>query len=222
MPENNGHSPGGAAALAEPATEIKKEPGIKALQGSVTPLIPSEGSNSIIVVGFDPSDGSMRVLNLGTLVELLRQSEALYTVDRLDDRNIVQATIAAGAAVNASARQKLTVPANEIWEVHRIRHIQPGESGPGVGDIVQTNVRISSWPDPAGDADGRAYNSANIGLAAAGTTDEDLEAVSEIGSPLRLEAGQSVTLVATLTGNPAGADRTATLQLFGRKLKKLT
>jgi hypothetical protein len=185
---------------------------------SIPPLAP----NSVLVAGYDAKDGSLRLVNLDTLRQLQVLAERLHALDRVDSRNAqVTATIAAGSAVGASARGSITVPAGEVWFINRIRHVSPAESGVGVGDIVQTNVRISKWTDPGGDTDGKAYNAAAIGTAAEDTTDEDLPAQGELGEELRLDPGDVVTLVATLTGAAAGADLTATLTLFGRRGKLL-
>lgn len=192
---------------------------IEKIQAQQTTPTPALGTNAFIVVGY--SGGVYRVLNLDYILEIARQTEGLYTLDRLDTRNGITATIPIASVVGTVVRTSLPVPAGEVWELSRIQHIAPGESAPAVGDIVQTNFRVSIWPDTASDPDGKLYNAANIGVAAPTTTNEDLPAVSELGSVLRLEGGQKVTLVATLTGAAAGAAIVATLNPFGRKLKKI-
>lgn len=175
---------------------------------------------SVLVGAHDA--GQVKAIPLAALIEPLVLAERLHATDRLDARNArVQATIAAGAAVGATARGTITVPEGEVWFVQRMQHISPAESGVGVGDIVQTNIRLSKWVDPAGDTDGKPYNEANIGTAALNTTNEDLTAVDELGAELRLVGGDKLTLVAVLTGAAAGANLTATLTLFGRKGKRL-
>ena len=179
-------------------------------------------AGTVLVAGYDAKDGTYRLLNLDVLRQLAVQAERLYALDRVDSRNAhAEATIGAGAAIGAEARARITVPAGEVWYVNRAVHVSPAESGVGVGDIIQTNLRISRWTDPAADPDGKAYNAAAIGTAALDTTIEELPAQGELGEELRLEPGDVVTLVATLTGAVAGAALTATLDLFGRLGKPL-
>lgn len=153
--------------------------------------------------------------------------ERLYSTDRIDARDIIEATIGAGAAIGAEARARLSVPSGELWFLNRIALVSPAESGVGVGDIVQVNFRISKWPyaDTRGgaviDDDGRSYWPDDQGTAAEDTYTVDLPAQGELGEELRLEGGDVVTLVATLTGAVAGAALTASLTPFGRKVKKL-
>jgi len=153
--------------------------------------------------------------------------EGLYSLDRLDDRDIIQATIAAGAAVGSVARARLTVPSGELWIINRLVLVSPAESGAGVGDVVQVNFRIKSWQFPdtrlgtTVDDDGRSYWSADKGDASLNTYTVDLPAQGELGQELRLATGDVITLVATLTGANAGADLTASLTPYGRKVKVL-
>jgi hypothetical protein len=172
--------------------------------------------------------GQAAFVDLDKLVnQPLAAIERLYSTDRIDARDIIEAVIAAGAAVGASARARLTVPAGEVWFLNRIVPVSPAESGGAVGDIVQVNFRISKWPYPdvrggsTVDDDGRSYWPAAQGTAAEDTYTVDLPAQGELGEELRLEGGDVITLVATLTGVNAGADLTASLTPFGRKVKKL-
>jgi hypothetical protein len=174
---------------------------------------------TVLVGGYDPQDGTLRALNLDTLRQLQALAERLYTIDRLDDRNRVEAVIAAGAAVGSVATKELVVPDGEVWFINRLVLVSPAESGAGVGDIVQVNARISRWPKT--DTTEKGYWSAARGTAAQDTYTIDLPAQGELGEELRLEAGDKLTLVATLTGAAAGADLTASLTPYGRRGKKL-
>lgn len=177
-------------------------------------------SATVLVGGYDPRDGTLRALNLDVLRQIQAQVERLYTIDRLDDRNKVEAVIAAGAAVASVASKELVVPDGEVWFVNRLVLVSPAESGVGVGDIVQVNVRVSRWPKTTTGID-KAYWSADKGTVALDTLTIDLPAQGELGEELRLEAGDKLTLVATLTGAAAGADLTASLTPYGRKGKQL-
>jgi len=182
---------------------------------------PPAAAGTVLVAGIDPRTGLPYILNLQLLAELATLAERHYAEDRIDDRQRVQATIASGSAVGASASAQITVPSGEVWYLNRLELVSPAGSGPGVGDIVQVNVRVSRWPDPAGDPNGRAYFSSNQGTAAADTFTIDLPAQGELGEELRLVGGDVLTLVAVLTGAAAGADLTASLTPYGRKGKLL-
>ena len=182
--------------------------------------IPPLASQSVLVAGYDPRDGSLRVLNLGALVEPLILAEKAYCLDRLDERNMVEATIKAGSAVGAKATKELVVPAGEVWYLNRIRLLSPAESGADVGDIVKVNVAISIWPKSEDGSD-KTYWAEGKGTAAEDTFDIDLPAQGELGEELRLVEGDKLTLIAELTGANAGADLTASMVPFGRKGRRL-
>lgn len=180
---------------------------------------------TVLMAGWEK--GELRLANLGTLDEAQVLAEKAHALDRIDDRDEVEGTIAAGAAVGATATKSIEVPTGEVWFLNRLVLVSPAESGVGVGDIVQVNVRVSKWtvPDVRGgttvDANGRAYWPAAQGTAALNTYTIDLPAQGELGEELRLEGGDKLTLTAVLTGVAAGADLTASLTPYGRKGKKL-
>jgi hypothetical protein len=175
---------------------------------------------TVLMGGYDPRDGTLRALNLDTLRQLQALVERLHCLDRLDERQRVEAVIKAGAAVGGVATKDLVVPEGEVWFLNRLTLVSPAESGAGVGDIVQVNVRVSRWPKTSADVE-KAYWPADRGTTAADTFNIDFASVGELGEDLRLEAGDKLTLVATLTGAAAGADLTASLTPYGRKGKKL-
>ena len=188
----------------------------------------SRPANQLGVLPIGYYKGAAAFIDLDKLVnQPLALVEGLYSLDRLDDRDAIQAVIAAGAAVGAVARARLTVPGGELWIINRLVLVSPAESGAGVGDIVQVNFRIKSWQSPdtrlgtTVDDDGRSYWSADRGDVSLNTYTVDLPAQGELGQELRLAAGDVITLVATLTGANAGADLTASLTPFGRKVKVL-
>ena len=202
------------------------------LQQVLTSVDPAQATNrpardlGTLPIGY--YKGKAVFFDLDKLVnQPLAAIERLYSTDRIDARDIVQAVIASGAAVGSVARGRLTVSSGEVWFLNRLVLVSPTESGVGVGDIVQVNFRISKWPYPdtrAGvtvDDDGRSYWANAQGTAAEDTYTVDLPAQGDLGEELRLEAGDVITLVATLTGAVAGAALTASLTPFGRKVKKL-
>jgi hypothetical protein len=204
---------------------------IRPLQ-AVTSLTPAQvanrRANDLGVLPIGVYKGGAAFIDLDKLAnQPLAAVERLYSLDRLDDRDAVQAKIAAGASVGSKAEGQLTVPAGEVWLINRLEAVSPAESGAGVGDIVQVNIRVSSWKYPDArtgtevNANGRSYWSADRGDASLNTYTIDLPAQGELGEELRLVGGDVLTLAATLTGATAGADLTATLTPYGRKVKKL-
>lgn len=172
--------------------------------------------------------GQTVFLDLDKLVnEPLAAVEGLYSLDRLDGRDIITATIPIASAIGTIIPAELVVPAGELWLLNRLVLVSPAESGGGVGDIVQVNFRISSWqfPDVRGGATvneaGRSYWPAAQGTAVVNTYTVDFPAQGELGAELRLKAGDTITLAATLTGAVAGAALAATLTPFGRKIRRL-
>jgi len=198
-------------------------------QQAVTSMTPDQVTRAglgLVTIGV--YKGQAAFFDLDKLVnQPLAAIERLYSTDRLDARDIIEAVIGAGAAIGAEARARLTVPSDEVWFLNRLQLVSPAESGVGVGDIVQVNFRISKWPyaDVRGgatiDPDGRSYWAAAQGTAAVDTFTVDLPAQGELGEELRLEGGDVITLVATLTGAVAGAALTSSLTPFGRKVRKL-
>ncbi len=192
----------------------------EAQQEPVPVQIPPLASQTTLVAGYDPRDGTLRVVNLGALVEPLVLAEKAYCLDKLDERNKIEATIKAGSAVGAKATKVLEVPAGEVWYINRIQLVSPAESGGGVGDIVKVNVAISTWPKNEDGSD-KTYWAEGKGTAAEDTFDIDLPAQGELGEELRLVGGDKLTLMAELTGADAGADLTASMTVFGRKGRRL-
>ena len=198
-------------------------------QQAVTSMTPDQVTRAGLgLVAIGVYKGQAAFFDLDKLVnQPLALAEKVYALDRIDARDIIEATIAAGAAVGSAARTRLTVPSGEVWFLNRLVLISPAESGAGVGDIVQVNLRVSKWPYPdvrggiTIDDDGRAYWPAAQGTVAEDTYTVDLPAQGELGEELRLEGGDVITLAATLTGAAAGADLAASLSPFGRKVNKL-
>lgn len=172
--------------------------------------------------------GQTAFVDLDKLVnEPLAMVEGLYTLDKLDARDIITATIESGSGVGEEVTAQLPVPAGEVWLLNRVVLVSPAESAGGVGDIAQVNFRISKWAVPdlrtgtTPHANGRAYWPTNRGTAAVDTYTVDFPAQGELGNELRLTGGDIITLVARLSGAAAGADLSAALSPFGRKIRRL-
>jgi hypothetical protein len=65
---------------------------------------------TVLMGGYDPRDGTLRALNLDTLRQLQALVERLYCLDRLDERQRVEAVIKAGAAVGGVLSEGLRTP----------------------------------------------------------------------------------------------------------------
>ena len=171
--------------------------------------------------------GQTVFVDLDKLVnEPLAAIEGIYALDRIDARDVITATIPAAAAIGTVVRDELEVPAGELWLLNRINLFS---ALMGAGEIAQINFRISSWQvsDVRGgatiNAAGRTYLPATLNAtdAVAIDVDIDLPAQGEIGSELRLKAGDIITLEVTLAGAVAAAARDITLIPFGRKIRRL-
>jgi len=164
---------------------------------------------SVIVGGFDPRDGSLRVLNLGNLVEQLLQVEALHTEDRLDSRNGRSLTIPAGTGIGVTMSAALEIPTGEVWYLTRLTLTTPA--------AARANILVSKFPKKPDGTDKEYLATDQVG----GTTaDYDLAAVGELGTDLRLEGGDKLTIRATTTA-AITADVVVVLAPFGRKARKL-
>ena len=194
-------------------------------QAHYTPLHALQRGEGRLALGFHR--GVLAFVDLDRLVvQPLVSAEALYALDKIDDRDRVEVKIAAGAAVGSGASARLEVPPGEVWFLNRIVLTSPPESGLNVGDIVQVNFCISPWTlrrdeTPLVEGAGRKYWVANRGTAASDVYTVDVPAQGELGAELRLVGGDFITLYAELTGAPAGADLVASLTPYGRKGKLL-
>lgn len=183
-------------------------------------------SQSVLVAGYDSSDGSLRVLNLDTLRQLQVLAELQHILGVIDERDRIEATVAAGAAIGAEASDEIEVPAAEVWYLSILELVSPAESGPGVGDILQVNFRVSIWPDPA-DTHGQSFWENPQGTVGLDTFYAEfhpgapLFAATNHSTLLRLPGGSKIRLEAVLAGAAAGANLTATLTPYGYKGKKL-
>ncbi|MCL0092860.1 hypothetical protein M1N92_04285, partial [Dehalococcoidia bacterium] len=166
-------------------------------------------------------------LPIEAFTEALVVAESKHAVDRIDERDKVEAKITTASEVGTRRTASFEVRDGEVAFLNRIVVTSPAESGPAVGDIVKVNFRISRWEHPDArigetvNEDGRSYWSESKGTSAADTYTVDLPAQGELGEELRLVGPARVTLVAELVGAAAGTDLTATLTPYGRKARRL-
>jgi len=171
--------------------------------------------------------GQTALVDLDKLVnEPLALVEGIYSLDRLDARDIITASIPATGVVGDIVIAQRIVPAGELWLVNRVVVVSPPQTA-AEGQVVTVNFRLSSWQIPdtrVGTTvhdNGRSYWPAAQGTIAANTYTVDFPAQGELGAELRLKAGDTITLVATLTAANASAILDATLTPFGRKIRRL-
>lgn len=165
---------------------------------------------TVLIAGYDPVDGSLRLLNLGTLHESQVLAERLHALDRLDSRNArKEITVAAATAVGTPVTGALEVPAGEVWFVGRLTLVTPAG--------VTGNILVSRFPKKADGAD-KEYLATD--QAAGATTNYDLAGAAELGEELRLVGGDKLTVRGVVTAVPA-ADVVVALTAYGRKGKRL-
>ena len=177
---------------------------LQALQGSPVPPL----AGTVLVAGYDSRDGSLRVLNLASLVEALQTAEVLHTEDRVDERDKVSLTILAGTAVDSVKSATLEVPAGEVWYLNRLNLVTPAG--------VVANILVSKFPKTEGIE--KTYLATD--QAAGSDVNYDLRDVGQLGADLRLVAGDKLTIRAKVTAAPV-ADVAVALTPFGRKARKL-
>ncbi|MBI4287767.1 MAG: hypothetical protein HY671_04975 [Chloroflexi bacterium] len=165
---------------------------------------------TVLVAGYDPVDGSLRLLNLGTFHEAQVQAERLHALDRLDARNAKkEITVAAATAIGTPVTGALEAPAGEVWFIGRLSLVTPAG--------VTGNILVSRFPKKA---DGTDKEYLATDQAAGATTNYDLAGAGELGEELRLVGGDKLTVRGVVTAVPA-ADVTVTLTAYGRKGKRL-
>lgn len=160
------------------------------------------------------------------LIEALVTAESKHALDRIDERDKVEAKIPDEAEIGAKKAASFEVKAGEVAFINRLVLTSPAQSDAN-GEVVKVNFRISKWnvPDVRGgetvNENGRSYWPEGKGTTAADTYTVDLPAQGELGEELRLVGPAKITLVAELTVANAQADLTASLTPFGRKARRL-
>ncbi len=193
--------------------------GIYPLQLNIRPQDITGGQPGVVPIGV--YKGEARFWDLDMAVnQPLALVEKAHALDRLDDRDVVSVKIGAGAAIGATGRDKHIVPAGKVHFINRLVVSAPAADGGGA--FLTVNVRVSIWPDVATtpDTDGKAYWTTDKQPKGVPVT-LDLPAQGELGEELRLPAGSSLTLVATVAGAGLAADTTATLIPYGREAPAL-
>ncbi len=173
--------------------------------------------------------GQAAFLDLDKLVnEPLAAVEGIYTLDKIDARDVITATLPIGAVpADGVITDQLVVPAGELWILTQLTVACPVTAV--AGEIISANFRFSQWqiPDVRGGATvneaGRAYLATALAATSAVAIAENVvfNDADELGFPLRLPAGSIVTLVAAAAGDALTVAKSVTLTPHGRKIRRL-
>jgi hypothetical protein len=181
-------------------------PGTRPPKGWVPPL----GQDLTLLGVFDNESGYWMGLPLQVFREALLTAESLHTEDRIDERDKIEVTVPDVSAQDVVKTKEYEVPAGEVWFLNRLNLVTEAE--------VSGNIRISKFPKVS-DIDKKYLGTDQ---AAGATTNYDLAAAGQLGADLRLIGGDKLTVVATVTAvGGTTADRKVTLNLYGRKAKRL-
>jgi hypothetical protein len=181
-------------------------PGTRPPKGWVPPL----GQDLTLLGVFDNESGYWMGLPLQVLREALLTAESLHTEDRIDERDKIEVTVPDVSAQDVVKTKEYEVPAGEVWFLNRLNLVTEAE--------VSGNIRISKFPKVS-DIDKKYLGTDQ---AAGATTNYDLAAAGQLGANLRLIGGDKLTVVATVTAvGGTTADRKVTLNLYGRKARRL-
>jgi len=181
-------------------------PGTRPPKGWVPPL----GQFLSLLGVYDDQTGHWVGLPIAALVEALLAAESLHTQDRIDERNKIEVSVPTGTAVDIVKVTEYEVPSGEVWWLNRLNLVTEAE--------VSGNIRISKFPKT------NDIEKKYLGTDMAASQDEnyDLGAAGQLGSDLRLVDGDKITVVATVTAvGGTTADRKVTLNLYGRKARRL-
>ena len=181
-------------------------PGTRPPKGWVPPL----GQALTLLGVFDNESGYWMGFPLQVLREALVSAESLHTEDRIDERNKIEVTVPNASAQDTVKTTELEVPSGEVWYINRLNLVTEAE--------VSGNVRISKFPK-TNEVDKKYLGT---DLAASQNVNYDLAAAGQLGADLRLVGGDKLTVVATVTAaGGTTADRKVTLNLYGRKARRL-
>ena len=181
-------------------------PGTRPPKGWVPPL----GQDLTLLGVYDSESGYWMGLPLQVLREALLTAESLHTEDRIDERDKIEITVPDVSAQDVVKTKEYEVPAGEVWFLNRLNLVTEAE--------VSGNIRISKFPKVS-DIDKKYLGTDQ---ATGATTNYDLAAAGQLGADLRLIGGDKLTVVATVTAvGGTTADRKVTLNLYGRKAKRL-
>ena len=138
-------------------------------------------------------------------------AESLHTEDRIDERDKIEVTVPDVSAQDTVKTKEFEVPSGEVWYLNRLNLVTEAE--------ISGNIRISKFPKVSDTMDKKYLGTDQ---AASQNVNYDLTAAGQLGADLRLIGGDKLTVVATVTAvGGTTADRKVTLNLYGRKARRL-
>lgn len=181
-------------------------PGVRPPKGWVPFL-----DDKLTLIGvYDNDSGYWVGLPIQSLVEALLVAESLHTQDKIDERDKIEVEVPDATEADVVKTKEFEIPSGEVWWINRFNIVTPVE--------VLGNVRISKFPK-VDDVD-KAYLATN--QAVNQNTNYDLGAAGQLGADLRLVGGDKITVVGKVQPiGPTTGDRTVTLNIFGRKARRL-
>jgi hypothetical protein len=172
--------------------------------------VPPLGQELTLLGVYDNESGYWMGLPLQVLREALLESESLHTEDRIDERDKIEITVPDVSDQDTIKTKEFEVPSGEVWYLNRFNLVTEAE--------ISGNIRISKFPK----ANSLDKKYLGTDLAASQNVNYDLKAAGQLGADLRLIGGDKLTVVATVTAaGGTTADRKVTLNLFGRKARRL-
>jgi hypothetical protein len=172
--------------------------------------VPPLGQDLTLLGVYDNESGYWMGLPLQILREALLTAESLHTEDRIDERNKIEVTVPDVSAQDVVKTKEYEIPAGELWYINRLNLVTEAE--------VSGNIRVSKFPKT--DTVDKKYLGTD--LAASQNEDYDLASAGQLGADLRLVGGDKLTVVGTVTAvGGTTADRKVTLNLYGRKARRL-
>ena len=172
--------------------------------------VPPLGQDLTLLGVYDNESGYWMGLPLQVLREALLTAESLHTEDRIDERNKIEVTVPDASAQDVVKTKEYEIPAGELWYINRLNLVTEAE--------VSGNIRVSKFPKT--DTVDKKYLGTD--LAASQNEDYDLASAGQLGADLRLVGGDKLTVVGTVTAvGGTTADRKVTLNLYGRKARRL-
>ena len=172
--------------------------------------VPPLGQDLTLLGVYDNESGYWMGLPLQVLREALLTAESLHTEDRIDERDKIELTVPDVSAQDVVKTKEYEVPAGELWYINRLNLVTEAE--------VSGNIRVSKFPKT--DTVDKKYLGTD--LAASQNEDYDLASAGQLGADLRLVGGDKLTVVGTVTAvGGTTADRKVTLNLYGRKARRL-
>jgi hypothetical protein len=159
---------------------------------------------------YDNDSGYWVGLPLQILREALLAAESLHTEDRIDERDKIEVTLPDTSAQDVVETKEFEIPAGEVWFINRFNMVTEAE--------VSGNIRVSKFPKVS-DVEKKYLGTDQ---AAGATTSYDLASAGQLGADLRLIGGDKLTVVGTVTAvGGTTADRKVTLNIYGRKARRL-